>query len=90
MSDYRPPVPVKIRTARKQHICSEHLCSVPIEPGDKYELAVFPPDRDEYAPPGVWLTWKSHYPRTGPKGEHRLGCDLAGAYRENAQRGQRA
>lgn len=84
VSTYAPPVPVRVRTARKQHQCDD--CCEPIEPGDKYELCVTPPHREECMDSAHWLTWRSHYPRTGPAGEHLLGCDLAAAYREKAER----
>ena len=76
-------VPVKIRTARKQHACDD--CPEPIMPGDKYELSATPPHRiSEYDVPR-WLTWRTHYPRHA---EHRFlpGCDEAAAYRENQRR----
>ena len=84
MTDYRPPVPVKVRTARKTYDCDD--CLLPIEPGDKYQLWVSPPNRDEYGPRDRWLTWRSHYPRSGGTRAHLLGCDMAAAYRENAAR----
>lgn len=84
MTDYQPPVPVKIRTARKQHACDD--CDEPIEPGDVYELSVIPPHREEAWDVDHWLTWRSHYPRNGGTRSHLLGCDVAAAYRENAAR----
>jgi len=81
---YAPPVPVKIRTARKRHACDD--CGQPVEPGDRYELAVTPPNRDENAPRDRWLAWRSHWPRGGRKRTHLLGCDEAAAYRERAER----
>ena len=84
MADYIPPVPVKIRTARNQHQCDD--CQEPIEPGDRYELCVTPPNRDEYGPPDRWLTWRSHWPRTGATGARLPGCDEAAAYREQRER----
>ena len=68
------------------------MCDEPIEPGDAYELTVWPPNRNEYGPPDRWLTWRSHYPRTdgsGGRQAHRLGCAIAAAYRENAEREQK-
>ena len=76
-------LPVKVRTARVQHTCSD--CGRPIEPGDQYELAMTPPHRmAEYDVPR-WLAWRTHYPRHDG---HRflIGCDLAAAYREKAER----
>lgn len=80
------PIPVKVRTARKPHQCSEFGCNVPILPGERYEHTVWPPMRNEYAQSDRWLTWRSHYPRTGPDNRHLWGCDLAAAYAENERR----
>lgn len=83
-AEYRPPVPVKVRTARKQHPCND--CPDPIEPGDRYELSVVPPHRIQEYDVDRWLTWRSHHPRAGPNGEYLLGCDLAAAYHEKSAR----
>jgi len=86
MADYAPPVPVKIRTARKRHACDE--CDQWIEPGEKYELCTTPPHRLDVTDVDSWLDWRSHYPRIGPAGQFLLGCAVAAAYRERAERGQ--
>jgi hypothetical protein len=85
MADEAHPIPVKIRTARKQHPCND--CSGMIDPGEKYELAVFPPHSIDVYDVDRWLTWRTHYPRHDG---HRFlfGCDLSAAYRENAERTQ--
>jgi hypothetical protein len=85
MADEAHPIPVKIRTARKRHPCSD--CSEPIAPGEKYELAVYPPHSIDVYDAGRWLTWRTHYPRHDG---HRflIGCDLSAAYKENAVRAQ--
>ena len=78
-------LPVKVRTARVQHTCDD--CEKPIEPGDRYELSVYPPHRVEYMDVPRWLMWRTHYPRHD--GVRFLpGCDLAAAYREKAVREQ--
>jgi hypothetical protein len=76
-------MPVHIRTARTQHLCSD--CEKPIEPGDKYELSVTPPHRIQEYDVDRWLTWRTHYPRHD--GLNFLpGCAEAAAYREQAER----
>jgi hypothetical protein len=78
-------IPVKVRTARKQHTCDD--CREPIEPRERYELRVTPPHRlDVYDVPH-WLTWRTHYPRHDGR-TFLLGCDLSAAYREQAVREQ--
>lgn len=52
---------IQIRTARKQHGCND--CPLPIEPGEKYELAVFPPHSIQEYDVDRWTTWRTHYPR---------------------------
>ena len=76
-------LPVKVRTARRQHACND--CLVPIMPGDRYELSATPPHRISEYDVDRWMTWRTHYPRHA---EHRFlpGCDEAAAYRENAER----
>jgi hypothetical protein len=77
------PIPVKIRTARRAHACND--CPEPIEPGEKYELAVWPPHRvQEYDVPR-WVTWRTHYPRHDGR-NFLFGCAMSAAYRENAGR----
>lgn len=78
-------LPVQVRTARKQHPCSD--CGLPILPGDKYELAVYPPHSVQEYDVDRWLTWRTHYPRHDG---HRflVGCDLSAAYEEKAVREQ--
>jgi hypothetical protein len=76
-------IPVQIRTARKRHICND--CEQPIEPGEKYELAVFPPHRVQEYDVDRWLTWRTHYPRHDGQ-RFLIGCDLSAAYREKAER----
>jgi hypothetical protein len=76
-------LPVKVLTARTQHACND--CPSPIEPGQKYELAVYPPHRIDVYDVDRWVTWRTHYPRHD--GDRFLfGCDLAAAYREKAAR----
>jgi hypothetical protein len=76
-------LPVKVRTARTLHLCDD--CGLPIEPGEKYELSNYPPHRVQEYDVGVWLTWRSHYPRN-VGGRVLLGCDMSAAYREKAAR----
>ncbi len=78
-------LPTRVRTARKQHACSD--CGKPIEPAEKYELTVYPPHSVQEWDVDHWLTWRTHYPRHDG---HRflLGCDLSAAYREKAMREQ--
>jgi hypothetical protein len=83
MADYRPRIPVRIRTARKRHRCDDYLCKGWIEPGERYE--------DHRLPPGDidvgnthWIRHKVHAPRWPERGPD--GCALAGAYQERARR----
>lgn len=78
-------LPVKVRTARTQHACDD--CPVPIEPGDLYELAVYPPHSIQEWDSARWLTWRNHYPRHDGH-NFLIGCALAAAYHEKAQREQ--
>lgn len=78
------PIPSVIRTARKAHACND--CGQQIEPGERYELTVFPPHRIPEYDVGRWLTHRSHHPRFGPLGQYLLGCDMSAAYREEAAR----
>jgi hypothetical protein len=78
-------LPVRVRTARRLHLCDD--CSLPIEPGEKYELSVTPPHRLDLYDVDRWLTWRTHYPRHA-SGWYLLGCDLAAAYQEKAWREQ--
>ena len=82
MNDYTAR---QIRTARKEHRCSEYLCRTPIMPGEQYERVVWAPHRCEAMDVDHWLTWRSHAPRFGPQGQFLWGCDVAAAYRENEQ-----
>ena len=80
-------MPVKVRIARTRHACDD--CSVPIEPGDKYELQVSPPHRVQEYDVDCWLTWRTHYPReAGCHASYSFlpGCAEAAAYREKAER----
>ena len=81
-------VPVKIRTARKQHACDD--CPEPIMPGDKYELHVTPPHRLDVWDSDHWLTYRTHWPRRPDPQRFLLGCAEAAAYREQAERNARA
>jgi hypothetical protein len=81
-------IPVKVRTARKQHACDE--CPVPIMPGDKYEFHVTPPHRLDFYDVDRWLTYRAHWPRNGAAGWFLFGCIEAAAYREQAERNTRA
>lgn len=73
-------LPVQVRTARRRHACND--CPVPIEPGDRYELAAFPPHSVQEYDVDRWVMWRNHYPRHD--GDRFLpGCDEAAAYREN-------
>ena len=76
-------LPVKLRIARTRHVCND--CPEPIEPGDQYEVAVYPPHSVQEYDVDRWVTWRNHYPRHDG---HRflLGCDLAAAYHEKARR----
>ena len=76
-------IPVKIRTARKRHVCDD--CQEWIEPGEKYELTVWPPHRMDYMDVDNWLTWKCHWPRNTTAGSFLLGCATSAAYREHAE-----
>lgn len=79
-------LPVKVLTARTQHACDD--CPLPIEPGQKYELATYPPHRQDYMDVDHWLTWRTHYPRHD--GDRFLfGCDLAAAYLGESSKGAR-
>lgn len=78
-------LPVRLRTARAQHVCDD--CGDPIEPGDRYELSVAPPHRIAEMDVDCWLTWRSHYPRHDGS-RFLVGCDLAAAHREKAEREQ--
>lgn len=81
-----PVIPVRVRTARKQHRCDEYLCRVPILPGEKYELHIVPPHRLDVMDVDHWLVHKAHWPRNGGSGQFLLGCTLAAAYQEKAAR----
>ena len=78
-------LPVQVRTARKQHPCND--CDLPILPGDKYELAVYPPHSIQEYNVNYWLTWRTHYPRHDGQ-QFLMACDLSAAYREKAERAQ--
>ena len=88
MADTETIVPVKIRTARKQHSCDD--CPEPIMPGDKYELHVTPPHRLDVWDSDHWLTYRTHWPRRPDPQRFLLGCAEAAAYREQAERNARA
>lgn len=78
-------MPVKVRTARTKHTCDD--CHEPIEPGEQYELAVYPPHSIQEYDVDRWLAWRTHYPRHYG-GEFLPGCPLSAAYKEKAQREQ--
>lgn len=85
-------IPVKVRTARKRHVCNgfgrRSGCRA-IEPGEQYEDIRVPPWRDGNESP-LWWKAKVHHPSLnatvngGP-----TGCEIAAAYRENAERDAR-
>lgn len=77
------PIPVRVRTARKTHTCND--CEEPIEPGEKYELAVYPPHSIDVYDVDRWLTWRTHYPRHDGR-NFLTGCAISAAYREHAAR----
>ena len=79
-------LPVKVLTARKRHRCDD--CKQPIEAGDRYELSVSPPHRIQEYDVGCWLTYRTHHPRHD-QAVFLLGCDLAAACREKAEREKR-
>jgi hypothetical protein len=85
VTDY--PIAVRVRTARTTHACND--CDQPIEPGEKYELLTVPPHRmPEYDVPR-WLAWRTHFPRHDGM-NFLIGCDTSAAYREHADRINRA
>lgn len=74
-------LPVQVRTARTQHECND--CDLPIEPGEKYELAASPPHSIQEYDVDRWLMWRSHYPRHD--GQRFLpGCDIAATWASTA------
>lgn len=74
---------VQVRTARKGHPCND--CSEPILPGEKYELAVYPPHSVQEYDVDRWVIWRTHYPRHTSH-TFLIGCDMAAAYREQNRR----
>lgn len=76
-------LPVKVRIARTGHACND--CPEPIEPGDLYELAVYPPHSIQEWDSDRWLTWRNHYPRHDGH-NFLIGCAMAAAYREKVAR----
>jgi hypothetical protein len=74
---------VQVRTARKRHDCND--CTVPIEPGEKYERSAYPPHSVAEYDVACWLVWRTHYPRHDGS-RFLAGCDLAAAYQEAARR----
>lgn len=76
-------IPVQVRTARKTHPCND--CPEPIEPGEKYEIAVYPPHSVQEYDVDRWLVWRSHYPRHDGQW-FLIGCAMSAAYREQARR----
>jgi hypothetical protein len=83
MSDYKPAVPLIIRTARKEHRCSR--CRQVIGPGERYEIHKAPPWSDGNESPH-WWTAKTHI--TTPGSSWGIACDEARAYRDKAEREQ--
>jgi hypothetical protein len=76
-------IPVKVRTARKRHRCDGYPCPAKwIEPGERYEDHRLPPGGD--AGYTHWVRHKVHAPTRPAAGAN--GCDLAGAYQEQAAR----
>lgn len=71
-------LPVQVRTARKRYQCND--CPLPIEPGQRYELAVSPPHRIDVYDVDRWVTWRTHYPRHDGR-EFLPGCQDAAADR---------
>jgi hypothetical protein len=69
-----------VRTARKRHRCWR--CSVPIEPGERYEDWRVPPWRAGNESPG-WWRGKQHRDDDYPSG---FLCAEAAAYWERAAR----
>ena len=82
MSDYKPVIPVKVRTARKQHDC--RACLKPIRPGEQYQIWSAPPWRDDNESPR-WAVVKSHL---GAFSDGGHGCDESAAYAEKQRREQ--
>lgn len=78
-------LPVRVRKARTRHACND--CREPIEPGDQYELAAFPPHSVQEYDVDRWVMWRNHYPRHDGR-NFLIGCAIAAAYRENAAPGE--
>jgi hypothetical protein len=77
-------LPVKVRTARKQHRCER--CRKPIRLGDKYAMHTLPPRRDVNESDHWWVL-RTH---ADLGREFGIGCDEAAAYRENEERNAHA